>query len=69
MGPVIWFAIACGILAVIYGVWASKSVLAMSPGSERMQEISLAVQEGAAAYLNRQYRTIGIVGIVITIIL
>jgi K(+)-stimulated pyrophosphate-energized sodium pump len=69
MAPVVWFAIACGVLAVLYGVWASRSVLAMSAGSERMQEISAAVQEGAAAYLNRQYRTIGIVGIVIAIIL
>jgi hypothetical protein len=69
MAPVVWFAIACGVLAVLYGVWTSRSVLAMSAGSERMQEISAAVQEGAAAYLNRQYRTIGIVGIVIAIIL
>ncbi len=69
MAPVVWFAIACGVLAVLYGVWASRSVLAMSPGSERMQEISAAVQEGAAAYLNRQYRTIAIVGVVIAIVL
>ena len=69
MAPVVWFAIACGVLAVLYGVWASRSVLAMSAGSERMQEISAAIQEGAAAYLNRQYRTIGIVGIVIAAII
>ncbi len=69
MAPVVWFAIASGVLAVLYGVWASRSVLAMSAGSERMQEIAAAVQEGAAAYLNRQYRTIAIVGIVIAIIL
>ena len=69
MAPVVWFAIACSVLAVLYGVWASRSVLAMSAGSERMQEISAAIQEGAAAYLNRQYRAIGIVGIVIAIIL
>ncbi|MBC93715.1 MAG: sodium-translocating pyrophosphatase [Rhodospirillaceae bacterium] len=69
MTSVIWFAVACGILAILYGIWASRSVLAMSSGSERMQEISAAVQEGAAAYLNRQYRAIAMVGVVITIIL
>jgi K(+)-stimulated pyrophosphate-energized sodium pump len=60
-----WFAIACGVLALLYGVWASRSVLAASPGNERMQTIAAAVQEGASAYLNRQYSTIGVVGIVI----
>ncbi|MBS28381.1 MAG: sodium-translocating pyrophosphatase [Alphaproteobacteria bacterium] len=69
MAPIIWFAIACGGLAVLYGIWASRSVLASSAGTERMQEISGAVQEGAAAYLNRQYRAIGMVGIVIAVIL
>ena len=69
MASVIWFAIGCGVLAILYGIWASRSVLSMSAGSERMQEISAAVQEGAAAYLNRQYRAIGLVGIVIAIIL
>ncbi|MCZ6511314.1 MAG: sodium-translocating pyrophosphatase [Alphaproteobacteria bacterium] len=69
MAPVVWFAIACGVLAILYGVWTSRSILAQSAGSERMQEISTAIQEGAAAYLNRQYRTIGIVGIVIALIL
>lgn len=69
MAPVIWFAIACGVLAILYGIWASRAVLAMSAGTERMQEIASAVQEGAAAYLNRQYRTIGIVGVLIVIVL
>ena len=69
MASVVWFAIACGVLAILYGIWASRAVLAMSAGTERMQEISAAIQEGAAAYLNRQYRTIGIVGIVITVVL
>jgi K(+)-stimulated pyrophosphate-energized sodium pump len=62
-------AIVCGLLALVYGVWASKSVLSASAGSERMQQISGAVQEGATAYLNRQYMTIGGVGIVVAIIL
>jgi K(+)-stimulated pyrophosphate-energized sodium pump len=69
MAPIVWFAIACGGLAVLYGIWASRSILAASAGTERMQEIASAIQEGAAAYLNRQYRAIGIVGIVIAVIL
>jgi K(+)-stimulated pyrophosphate-energized sodium pump len=69
MAPVIWFAIACGVLAIVYGIWASRAVLAMSAGNERMQEIAAAVQEGAAAYLNRQYRAIAIVGVIIAIVL
>lgn len=65
----LWFAIACGVLALLYGVWTSRSVLAESPGNARMQEIAAAIQEGASAYLNRQYRTIGIVGIVVAVII
>ena len=61
--------IACGVLALLYGWVTSRQVLAADAGSARMQEISGAVQEGARAYLNRQYRTIAIVGIVILIIL
>ena len=69
MAPIVWFALACGGLAVLYGIWASRSILALSPGNERMQEISAAIQEGAAAYLNRQYRAIAMVGVVIAVIL
>lgn len=69
MAPIVWFAIACGGLAVLYGIWASRSVLAASAGTERMQEISAAIQEGASAYLNRQYRAIAMVGVVVAVIL
>jgi K(+)-stimulated pyrophosphate-energized sodium pump len=63
------FVVICGLAALGYGVYAGRQVMAASPGSARMQEISGAVQEGASAYLNRQYTTIGIVGIIICILL
>ena len=62
-------ALVCGALALIYGIVAGRSVLAAPAGSERMREIAGAIQEGAAAYLNRQYSTIGIVGVVVAIVL
>jgi len=61
--------IACGVLALLYGLITSRQVLAANAGTPRMQEISNAVQIGAGAYLNRQYTTIAIVGVVILIIL
>jgi K(+)-stimulated pyrophosphate-energized sodium pump len=65
----LWLIVVCGALAVIYAVWAIRSVLAADAGSPKMQEISTAVREGAQAYLKRQYTTIAIVGIVIFFIL
>jgi K(+)-stimulated pyrophosphate-energized sodium pump len=65
----LWLIVLCGVLAVLYAVWAIRSVLAADPGSPRMQEIAAAVREGAQAYLKRQYTTIGMVGIVIFFIL
>ncbi len=61
--------IAAGILAVIYGVVQTQALLKASPGSEKMQEIAAAIQEGAQAYLRRQYTTIGIVGVVVMVLL
>jgi K(+)-stimulated pyrophosphate-energized sodium pump len=61
--------IACGVLALVYGLITSRQVLAADAGTVRMQEISAAVQEGARAYLNRQYTTIAVVGVVLLIIL
>ncbi len=69
MSPVLIFVVVCGLAALLYGVAASRSVLAASPGNERMQEIAAAIQEGARAYLNRQYRAIAIVGVVIFVVL
>jgi K(+)-stimulated pyrophosphate-energized sodium pump len=61
--------IACGVLAVLYGVYATRRIIALPTGNARMQEIAAAIQEGAGAYLNRQYTTIGIAGLVVAVIL
>ncbi len=65
MDMVLWAIIACGALSIVYGIWAANSVMSADAGNERMQEISSAIQEGATAYLTRQYTTIAMVGIVI----
>src|SRR5215213_8783262 len=62
-------AIACGVIAVLYGIITSRQVLASSPGNQRMMEVAAAIQEGAGAYLKRQYTTIAIVGVVVAAII
>lgn len=69
MSDVLWIPIICGVIALIYGVYAGRSVLSADAGTAKMQEISAAIQEGATAYLTRQYLTIGLVGVLIFIIL
>src|SRR5438067_2164487 len=68
MATTLWLIVLCGVLAIVYAIWATRSVLQSDPGSARMQEISAAVREGAQAYLRRQYSTIALVGIVIFVI-
>ena len=69
MTSILTFIIAAGFLAIIYGYLVGKQILSASPGNSKMQEIAAAIQEGARAYLNRQYKTIAIVGIIIFVII
>src|SRR4030067_1200760 len=61
------FALLCAIVAILYGVFSIKWILGKSAGNEKMRGIAAAIQEGASAYLNRQYTTIGIVGAILVV--
>jgi K(+)-stimulated pyrophosphate-energized sodium pump len=66
---ILWLVVACGVIAALYGWMETQSITRASAGSDRMKEIAAAIQEGARAYLNRQYRTIAIVGVAVTVVL
>ena len=66
---ILQYTIAAGFLALIYSYFTGKQILSSSPGNAKMQEIAYAIQVGAKAYLNRQYKTIAIVGVVVLIII
>ncbi|MDR2240889.1 MAG: sodium-translocating pyrophosphatase [Zoogloeaceae bacterium] len=69
MSVALLVALVCAALAVVYGAVSSKWILSLPAGNERMQQIAKAIQEGASAYLNRQYKTIGMVGVVLFLVI
>ncbi len=68
MNSTLWLIVLAGALSIVYGILTTRSLMAADAGTARMQEISAAVREGAAAYLRRQYQTIAIVGLVIFVV-
>ena len=69
MNAGLWFALACGVFALVYGGWSIQWILAQPTGNERMREIAAAIQEGASAYLNKQYTTIAVVGVILAVLI
>ncbi|MDD4978280.1 MAG: sodium-translocating pyrophosphatase [Gallionella sp.] len=63
------FALLCAVIAILYGAFSIRWILTKATGNERMREIAAAIQEGASAYLNRQYTTIGIVGAILFVVI
>src|SRR5688572_12503432 len=63
------FALACALLAIVYGVWQGARIVRLPDGNERMREIAAAIREGAIAYLWRQYKTIAVVGVILFLVI
>ncbi len=69
MSAELWFTLACAVVALLYGAITTKWLISQPTGNDRMREIAAAIQEGANAYLNRQYTTIGVVGVVLLVVI
>ena len=69
MSAGLWFTLSCAVLALLYGAVTTQWLLSKSTGNDRMREIAAAIQEGAGAYLNRQYTTIGMVGAILLVVI
>ena len=69
MISILYLIIIAGLISILYGYIVGKQIISSSPGNLKMQEIAGAIQEGARAYLNRQYKTIAIVGVAILVII